>query len=219
MIWRLIKKATMLLLGGAVLSMLMYFAMYFGQFRYQIFNINPDKAVNLSSTPLSNTQTQVDIFTADIQAVLMPNDELNGYFIEQYINNQRTLNGLGELRHNTMLANSAQQKLADMITNKYWGHISPSGRNPWDFFMDQKYNYSAAGENLAKGYFTSEQQIVDDWMNSPTHREVILNNKFCDIGVSVQKVRIFEHDKNIFLVVMHVGSKRTSTIDICAQQK
>ncbi len=43
------------------------------------------------------------------------------------------------------------------------------------------------GENLILGNFASEQEVVQDWMNSPGHRANILNTRFVDIGVAIIK--------------------------------
>ncbi len=42
----------------------------------------------------------------------------------------------------------------------------------------------ALGENLAKGQLTVEQ-VLEDWMNSPRHRENILRKEFSEIGIGL----------------------------------
>lgn len=42
----------------------------------------------------------------------------------------------------------------------------------------------ALGENLAKGQLSVEQ-VVEDWMNSPNHRENILRSEFAEIGIGI----------------------------------
>lgn len=216
---KILKNILTLLAGAVLLLALVYCAIYFAKLRFAILSLDTNNAVSISATPLKGAESKVEGFTATIQARLLPNTVLDPYIIEQYINNERTAKKLQPLRDSTILNKSAADKLTDMIENDYWAHTSPTGKNPWNFIADQGYDFVAAGENLAKGYYTNEQAVIDDWMNSPTHRDVILNPKFCDIGISVQKVRTFMHDTNIFLIVMHTGVRSTTSVDSCTATK
>lgn len=89
-----------------------------------------------------------------------------------------------ELKMNDNLSHAAFLKAQNMISEQYWAHVSPSGIQPWKWFADAGYNYSYAGENLAKNY-PSAGATVEAWMGSPTHRENILNKAFVDVGFAV----------------------------------
>ena len=41
--------------------------------------------------------------------------------------------------------------------------------------------------NLILGNFSSEKEVVQEWMDSPGHRANILNNRYAEIGVAVIK--------------------------------
>ena len=99
-------------------------------------------------------------------------------------NKQRETQGLGDLTINNQLSQAAFLKAQDMFTHDYWAHTSPQGVEPWKWFGDTGYNYSVAGENLAKNYPNADA-TVDAWMNSPSHRENILNGKYVDVGFAV----------------------------------
>lgn len=99
-------------------------------------------------------------------------------------NKEREAQGLGDLIINDQLSQAAFLKAQDMLANNYWAHTSPSGVAPWKWFGDVGYNYSTAGENLAKNYPTATA-TVQAWMNSPTHRENILNDSYVDVGFAV----------------------------------
>jgi len=90
-------------------------------------------------------------------------------------NDKRIENGLQPLTLNDQLNQAAAGKAADMFGNNYWAHISPSGKTPWDFILGANYQYVYAGENLAKD-FQDSQGVVDAWMNSPSHKENLLNS-------------------------------------------
>src|SRR5690606_1752560 len=52
---------------------------------------------------------------------------------------------------------------------------------PWVFINNAGYNYLRAGENLAYGFATSGDTI-SGWMNSPTHRNNMLDTAFVEVG-------------------------------------
>ncbi len=99
-------------------------------------------------------------------------------------NAYRQENGLPTLRFNPELSQAAQKKAEDMFADDYWAHVAPDGTKPWFFITAAGYDYVYAGENLAKDFQKSESVVVA-WMESPTHRQNILNEKFKDIGVAV----------------------------------
>jgi len=99
-------------------------------------------------------------------------------------NDQRQKLGLAPLKYNAVLSQSAVAKAQDMFANNYWAHNSPQGKTPWDFFKSVGYQYSVAGENLAKDFYDTEG-LIKAWMNSPTHRDNILNPKYQEIGIGV----------------------------------
>jgi uncharacterized protein YkwD len=121
-----------------------------------------------------------------------------------YTNQQRQLQGLKPLAENSELNVAAQRKAADMLTNNYWAHNSPSGTTPWSFISGAGYDYVYAGENLARG-FNSAKDVVNAWMASPDHRANILSPNYRDVGFSVQHGQL--SGEETFLVVQEFGSK------------
>ena len=53
-----------------------------------------------------------------------------------------------------------------------------------EVFTSFGYKYRYAGENLARD-FSNASSAMDAWMNSPTHKENILNPKYKEIGIGV----------------------------------
>ena len=108
--------------------------------------------------------------------------------VEQVIeltNKEREKLGLPPLSENSDLDQAAALKAQNMFSENYWAHFAPSGKTPWDFIIGSGYKFSYAGENLAKN-FTNNENVVKAWMNSPTHKENLLNTKYKDIGISVE---------------------------------
>ncbi|MBP7832818.1 MAG: hypothetical protein KA035_03545, partial [Candidatus Levybacteria bacterium] len=108
-------------------------------------------------------------------------------------NKQRSLNGAAPLQLNPKLSDAARRKVANMFENNYWAHFAPNGTTPWSFIKAADYEYLFAGENLAKG-FTSSSDVVNAWMNSPTHRENLLSSKYTEIGFAIQEGHLTGED-------------------------
>lgn len=124
-------------------------------------------------------------------------------------NIERQKQNLPLLHYNKILSESAKSKAEDMFTNNYWAHNSPQGITPWDFFKTAGYRYSIAGENLAKDFYDTES-LMKAWMNSPTHRDNILNTKYQEIGIAV--VDGILNGVKTTLVVEHFGSPLSGEI-------
>lgn len=102
-------------------------------------------------------------------------------------NLQRKANGEAPLKENTLLDKDATLKLQDLFEKQYFEHVSPTGVAPADLADKVGYKYILVGENLALGNFKNDKELVEAWMNSPGHRENILNKKYLEIGVAVGK--------------------------------
>lgn len=105
------------------------------------------------------------------------------------LNAERQEKNLSILSENSELNQAAQMKAEDMIKNDYFAHNSPQGRSPWHWFEKSGYDYKFAGENLAVNYSNAKEQH-EAWMNSPTHRDNILNANYREVGVAVLEGKI-----------------------------
>lgn len=123
-------------------------------------------------------------------------------------NAERQKYGVSALEINAQLSDAAFLKAQNMFKEQYWAHVSPSGTQPWKWFGDVSYNYSYAGENLAKNYPTA-QATVDAWMNSPTHRENLLKAQYKDVGFAVVDGEL--NGRPTTLVVALYGAPVTAT--------
>lgn len=118
-------------------------------------------------------------------------------------NQQRQKNGLPPLKENKELDQSAKTKAADMLKNQYFAHESPLGVGVSDLAKNAGYDYIIIGENLAMGNFSNDSDLLDAWMNSPGHRDNILNSKYQEIGVSVISGEY--EGKMTWMAVQHFG--------------
>ncbi len=140
--------------------------------------------------------------------VLGYSSEITAQKVFDQTNQQRTNLGLSSLKYNSLLSESATKKAQDMFANNYWSHTSPSGTTPWDFFKSVGYQYSLAGENLARDFYDTES-LIKAWMNSPTHKDNIINSKYQEIGIGVVNGTL--NGMKTTLVVQHFGTPSTVT--------
>lgn len=149
------------------------------------------------------SQSLIKTFTIAKPGVLGYSSEITVQKVFNMTNDERVQNGLIIYHYNSTLSQSAQKKAQDMFTNNYWAHNSPSNKTPWDFIKETGYQYSVAGENLAKDFYDTDS-LMKTWMNSPTHKANIVNNKYQEIGIAVVN-GVLDGVKTT-LVVQHFGT-------------
>lgn len=96
----------------------------------------------------------------------------------QLVNAERQKAGLSPLQADSWLNSYALTRSKELPSN--FNHVRPDGSDPLTPVM--KHGYMSAGENIAYGYTTPED-VVTAWMNSPGHRKNILSPGFTHIGV------------------------------------
>lgn len=101
-------------------------------------------------------------------------------------NNDRGQSELPELTVNPKLVEAAQLKANDMAEKGYFAHQTPDGYDSWHWFEEVGYDYTHAGENLAVD-FSDSADMEKAWMESPTHRGNILNEKYTEVGIATAK--------------------------------
>lgn len=85
---------------------------------------------------------------------------------------------------NRDLIRAAEKKTRDMIAYGYFSHTTPGGKPFYLWIQEEKYQYKSAGENLAIS-FISEEDVMNAWMKSVTHRENLLDKNYSEIGIAV----------------------------------
>lgn len=126
----------------------------------------------------------------------------------QATNSRRANNGQQSLALNQQLINAAQAKANDMVARDYWSHNTPDGQEPWIFFEEAGYAYTKAGENLAYG-FPDSNETVTGWMNSPTHRDNMLDPAFTEVGFGFTNGPDYIDHGNQTVVVAMYGKPQT----------
>jgi hypothetical protein len=132
-------------------------------------------------------------------AYLDPTDLMNR------INNERSKRFITTLNTNDKLITAAQGKSDDMLHRSYFSHIDPDGNYVWPRIEAAGYKpYITLGENLAMD-FTTPDDLIAAWMNSPTHRANILNDKFEDQGLALS-TGLYEPNHTSTLVASLFGT-------------
>jgi hypothetical protein len=125
--------------------------------------------------------------------------------IIRLVNYERIKKGLGVLTTNPLLTTAAIKKANDIFKNKYFGHtIADRAFSSW--IKDEKYEYSYIGENLAIDFISSEGAI-SAWLDSPTHKQNLLNERFRETGVAILDGKF--QDKDTILIVQIFGTPAT----------
>lgn len=71
----------------------------------------------------------------------------------------------------------------DMNANNYFSHTGANGSSAGDRITAAGYQWTAYGENIAKGYPT-EQAVMDGWIKSEGHCKNIMSANFKEMGVA-----------------------------------
>ena len=133
-------------------------------------------------------------------------DELNRREIEHtaisMTNERRTERGLAALEASDSLTETARRHSRDMMEQGYVAHEAPDGTTAYERIQETGLSCEATGENIHQTWFeeritnergtytlTTEdgvgEDIVAGFMNSPPHRETMLDSIYDRIGLGV----------------------------------
>jgi len=99
------------------------------------------------------------------------------------VNNERAKAGLQPLKIDDSTRAVARSHSIDMAKNGYFSHIDQSGKTPADRMTDGGVTFWLAGENIALA--PSYELAEIGFMNSPKHRDNILDPKFGRVGIGI----------------------------------
>ena len=123
--------------------------------------------------------------------------------IEKEINNFRIENGMWELVRYEPLCELARIRVSEIKTD--WSHNGFENRNEeiyTRFCNKDPIVCTGAGENLAKGDFTDEKDLIKGWIESPEHKDNILGNynAQCVAVSETYYVSLFAYTENMDLI-------------------
>jgi uncharacterized protein YkwD len=100
------------------------------------------------------------------------------------VNAARRDAGCPALSVDRRLVEAARGHAEDMASNGYFAHESPWGEGAGDRVSDTGYDWKRYAENIARGQ-DSPYEVVNGWLNSPPHRENILDCRLAEVGVGL----------------------------------
>lgn len=108
-----------------------------------------------------------------------PEVTINPESVVRLSNEERRARRLPVLAVSERLTAAARAKAEDMMRHQYFKH------GLWESFVRRSgYRYCLAGENLGFAHTTSAE-VVQAWMDSPSHRDNLLKGRYREIGVAV----------------------------------
>jgi uncharacterized protein YkwD len=139
----------------------------------------------------------------------LPATSISRQDVVDAMNVYRRQHGLAPLRLDERLNAAADDRSRDMFKQRYFDHVAPDGRQPFEWVKYRNYRYSTAGENLAEGQ-RSAAQVARGWMDSPGHRANILGRSFEDVGVSIVRGSPTGRTNGYTFVALYAREGRTT---------
>lgn len=133
--------------------------------------------------------------------------------VAREVNEARAERGLVRLRISWNLSRAAEAKSRSMGAHGYFGHDEPDGQPFWRqivrYYTVRGFRSWKVGQTLLWTVPSlSAHTIVERWLASPPHREVLLKREFREAGVSAIRVTHatgFYGGRNVTIVTLNVG--------------
>jgi uncharacterized protein YkwD len=105
----------------------------------------------------------------------------------QQINAVRAQHGLRAVRHRGRLAAVASRHSGEMMRTGRLSHVALDGRSATQRL--RRFTRGPVGEVIAwsSRRRTSSRSIVHQWLNSPSHRAVLLEGRFRRVGIGARR--------------------------------
>jgi len=108
------------------------------------------------------------------------------------VNEYRKEHAVDGLSYDSEVAAIAREHSRNMARHSFFSHQDHAGNDVADRYEDAGYRYTRAGENIAKRHPTADESsqtiaanIIDGLMESPGHRENILESSFSAEGIGI----------------------------------
>jgi len=167
--------------------------------------------------PVSDTADSVaDSVANSTDGFGEPNETDIEQAVHSRINTAREENALAPLADDRRLSEIARAHSTDMATRQYYSHESPDGANFEDRYQEAGYNcrvntasnrYLEGAENIFKmsydgqSYTTDEiaERAVAGWLDSPGHRENIMNEHWNNEGIGAAVVERDDGSTEVYI--------------------
>ncbi|WOD38598.1 CAP domain-containing protein [Nodosilinea sp. E11] len=139
----------------------------------------------LAAGLLPGTLAPVAVAQAPTQAPTVLIAQTNGAIAQellQLVNAERRRVNAPPLVLNDRLTSAAQRHAQDMATSGRMSHTGSDGSTMRSRIDATQYRWANIGENVAMGQ-PNATAVMTAWMNSPGHRQNILNPAFTELGI------------------------------------
>lgn len=113
--------------------------------------------------------------------MILPDDLERDLKVEARINEIRDERSLPRFSESQKITQAALRHSNDMADNNFFSHTGSDGTRAGDRLTDTCYRWQEYGEIIAAGYKTPAS-VVAAWMDSPGHRDIILDESLADFG-------------------------------------
>lgn len=141
-----------------------------GQQVLKFVTVEPDSKERVS-LPVSPAESELNVDAATEQKMV------------DLVNVERAKVGVGKLTVDTTMTAVARAHSKDMFLRRYFSHVNPEGKTAGDRMEKAGINFTVAGENIA--YAPDLSTAHTGFMNSPGHRQNILDPAFHRIGIGI----------------------------------
>jgi uncharacterized protein YkwD len=133
------------------------------------------------------TDTESEVFLALLFALLsgQPQTPSTQGMLDR-INVERSIYGVRSLGADACLGALARERASDMATRRYFGHVTPDGRTPWDVMRADGCAFHYAAENIAQA--PNAAAAIEELWKSPEHRRNTLDPHYAKIGIGAARL-------------------------------
>jgi uncharacterized protein YkwD len=138
-------------------------------------------------TPGAESGAEADSSRSSESARCLANEETDRMAdqVLHLVNLVRAESGLPPVIVNPALQQVAGKYACRMIEEDFFDHKDPLGYGPRERAVLENYSFYAVGENLAAGHETPAD-VMQVWMESPSHRANILDPGWEEAGIAVR---------------------------------
>jgi uncharacterized protein YkwD len=135
--------------------------------------------VGLLAAPLSTSAAPT---STSATVAFVPRPDLYASDVQNFVNAYRRRAGVPPVSLQWQLNRAAQSHAYDMARRNVLSHIGSDGSSGGTRISRTGYRWWTWGENVAAGQ-TSPSQVVWAWLSSPSHRAVMLDRRFQQMGL------------------------------------
>ena len=110
-------------------------------------------------------------------SILFVNQDAFEAEVVRLVNIEREKRGIKPLIVHEDLCFTARVKAEEFVVYNYCSHYSPKSGSVSRLVKSRNNKFYCIGENIAQGQITPEE-VMNDWMNSPGHKENILDSDY-----------------------------------------